>query len=573
MRDAVEGNLIAGNALDGIAISNSDNNFVGGNLVGTDVTGNAVLPNDLNGIFLNLDAGGNVIGGSPRLRNVIAANATSTGIAIDGGGVGNWIASNYVGLGADGSTPLGSYKGITVNNTHGQIIGTNSDGAGDGQEGNVVSGNDQRGIETAGNSEQNVIAGNLIGTGPDGLTRVGSQSYGVTLAGNSKNNVVGTNGDGQSDIFERNVIAGNSGNEVSIQGVGVTGNRVAGNYIGLGIDGTTLVLNGDRGVTIESGASGNIIGTNGDGLGDSIEGNVIGGMTQMGVRITASDDNIVAGNLIGTDKTGLLARPNNIGVVIENGAAGNVVGTNGDGAGDTVERNVISGNTNYGISIRAAGNAVAGNLIGTDRTGAAALPNNASGILIETGVSNTRIGTNNDGTSDGSERNVVSGNANDGIFVLEASENNVIAGNFIGTDITGTIAVGNAASGVRINDSAATIVGGSSVRQRNVISGNDVQGLALDNSVVTVANNHIGADVSGTVLLGNGTYGVLVLGDQGVTTIGGVGQGNVIGGNTIGIQTPSLAPGKSVLIQGNWIGTDMSAQSRSGQRDGRDPRG
>ena len=81
-------------------------------------------------------------------------------------------------------------------------------------------------------------------------------------------------------------------------------------------------------------------------------------------------------------------------------------GPDGDGVGDAAEGNVISGNAWSGIMINHAGtdhNVVAGNLIGTDVTGTAAL-GNSHGVVIEGGAQSNRVGTDGDGLADGSER-------------------------------------------------------------------------------------------------------------------------------------------------------------------------
>ncbi len=484
-----ERNVISGSSEQGIFFYDSDDSTVAGNYIGTDATGNAALANGAAGIFLFWGSDNNTIGGSVAARNVISGNLNSAGIAIDSVGIGpsNWIASNFIGIGANGTTPLPNYKGISINNAGGVIIGTNSDGVNDAVEGNVISANTLHGAEITGNSSGHVIAGNLIGTGPDGLTRVGSQQNGVTLAGNAQSNIVGVDGDGIADAFERNVIAGAGGNEVQLSGAGVIGNRVAGNFIGLGRDGSTLVLNGDRGVTIQSGASGNIIGTNSDGQGDAIEGNVIGGMTQMGVRITASNNNVVAGNLIGTDVTGKLPRGNKSGVQIENGAQGNRIGTDGNGSSDTAERNIISSSVEHGVVVSGAassGNMVAGNFIGTDITGTRLLGNVVSGVTVHAGAGSTTIG----GVGTG---NVISGNGAGVVTdALDTGATVTIQGNWIGTSVSGTLDLGNLGAGVTVGGRA--IVGGVGAGEGNVITHNALGVHVLGNTTTaTIRGNRI----------------------------------------------------------------------------------
>src|SRR5262249_21160903 len=130
----------------------------------------------------------------------------------------------------------------------------------------------------------------------------------------------------------------------------------------------------------------------GDGLlitgsGVTVRGLDIGGFSYpgAGIHITGAGatGNWIDGNFLGTDPTGTQAQPNFCGVLIDAGASQNRIGTDGDGIGDVAERNVISGNSADGILITgydaqynfvvvATGNIVAGNFIGTDITGRAA---------------------------------------------------------------------------------------------------------------------------------------------------------------------------------------------------------
>src|SRR5205085_5520586 len=99
-------------------------------------------------------------------------------------------------------------------------------------------------------------------------------------------------------------------------------------------------------------------------------------------------------------------------------------------------------------------NVVAGNFVGTDWTGASAIANAGQGLAIQSGASNNRIGT--DGNGDGSdvfERNVISGNTSQGIIVQsDNTNNNVIAGNYIGLNAAGTAKVGNGSQGILVQN-------------------------------------------------------------------------------------------------------------------------
>jgi hypothetical protein len=131
-------------------------------------------------------------------------------------------------------------------------------------------------------------------------------------------------------------------------------------------------------------------------------------------------------------------------VLIQSGAANNTIGSSIAGAG-----NVISGNKGAGVHIIGSGssaNVVQGNYIGTEVTGTVALGNSKSGVLIQSGASGNTIGgasavDPSTGRLSGAG-NLISGNLNSGIQ-MEQATGNVVQGNFIGTDVTGEIALGN----------------------------------------------------------------------------------------------------------------------------------
>jgi titin len=173
---------------------------------------------------------------------------------------------------------------------------------------------------------------------------------------------------------------------------------VAGNYLGTNAFGDQALGNGSMGVYVYGGAQDNLVGTNGDGVGDRFERNIISanGIYGVGIQGAGTDDNVVAGNFIGTDVTGTLPLGNlGRGVAIFAGAEGNRIGTNGDGVSDATEKNVISSNTGFGLSISDAGttqNVVAGNFIGTDKSGTQPLGNGQGGVLVYGGAQGNSIG-------------------------------------------------------------------------------------------------------------------------------------------------------------------------------------
>jgi hypothetical protein len=223
---------------------------------------------------------------------------------------------------------------------------------------------------------------------------------------------------------------------------------------------------------------------------------------------------------------GLQIRNCHVGVTITAGAQYNTIG------GTTAsERNVISGNSR-GVDILdsgTSGNTVKGNYIGTDASGTGALPN-GTGVTIKAGAEGNTVG----GTTAG-ERNVISGSDIAGVFISDdPTSGNTVKGNYIGTDATGTSALGNTWGVEIVSVGQANTVGGTTAGERNVISGNGT-GVEIWASTGpnTVEGNYIGTDASGSGALPNDT-GVKIWSRAYDNTIGGTaaGQGNVIAYNT-----------------------------------------
>jgi HYR domain-containing protein len=132
-------------------------------------------------------------------------------------------------------------------------------------------------------------------------------------------------------------------------------------------------------------------------------------------------------------------------------------------------------------------------------------------------------------------------------------DNCTIQDNFIGTDATGTLALPNAEGGVLV-DTSGNLIGGSSVTQRNLISGNSGYGLNLNSGLATnntIQGNFIGTDVSGTATLGNGGAGIRTQGSPSNNTIGSTvaAAGNIIAFN--GGSGVNLLGGSSNAVLGN----------------------
>ncbi len=499
---------------DGITLGGSGTNFVLGNFIGTDPSGTTALGNAHEGI--NVLSPGNVVGGTNAAdRNLISAN-TDAGVYVFFAG-GNMLLGNLIGTGLVGTNSLGNLNdGVVLYNAPGNIIGGAATGAR-----NIVSGNHASGIYIFGTgSTGNTAQGNYIGTDLSGILVVSNGADGVTVQGAANNTIGGPYANAG------NVLSGNGQAGVFLDGPGVTGSVIQGNLIGLGASGTNAVGNRFAGVTMTA-ATNNLIG--GASLG---AGNVISGNKQEGLLIgTNSVGNVVAGNFVGVNATGLSALSNAFNGITIASANSNVIGGT---SADT--RNVISGNGSYGIQIvsGATENVVQGNYIGTDSSGLLALPNQLSGLRIESS-------SNTVGGAASEARNLISGNAQDGIWIItNAASGNVVQGNFIGTGIGGANRLKNGRIGVHISGAPANLIGGTIPGSGNLISANGDAGIYLIASAAVgnvIQGNLVGTDLTGTSPLGN-TFEGIYLELSSSNTIGGniPGAGNLIsGGNTWGV--------------------------------------
>ncbi len=281
--------------------------------------------------------------------------------------------------------------------------------------------------------------------------------------------------------------------------------------------------------------------------GSTIRGLVIGQFSRDGIRVE-SDGNFIVGNFVGTNAEGTASAANGVGV--------HVLGANNTiGGTSATDRNLLSGNTSGGGLVlegaTATGNIVQGNLMGTNASGTAAVPN-IGAVGFVNAADNTIGGTAIDAG------NLLSGNTNDGLVTFgAATAGNIVQGNFIGTNIDGTAALANGRHGVYVLQSGTgNIIGGTTIGAGNVISGNAMAGLLIENSASTVIQGNLfGVDVTGEVELGNVRDGVVIFNGAN-TTIGGAetGAGNVIGGN--GLTGVVIVSSSSNVVQGNSIGTN-----------------
>ncbi len=231
---------------------------------------------------------------------------------------------------------------------------------------------------------------------------------------------------------------------------------------------------------------------------------------------------------------------------------------------------VISGNL-VGVEIDGSAstrNLIEGNFIGTDKAGTADRGNANQGVLIDGASGNTIGGTT------AAARNVIS--ANQWGIQLDGpnATGNLIEGNFIGTDVTGTLPLGNEVVGIVIEGAAINTVGGTTAAASNVISANR-WGIQVNGPTATgnlIEGNLIGTDVTGTIPLGNAVNGVLFTNNASNNTVGGTaaGQGNTIAFNVAAGVSVQSGTGDSILsnsiFSNGQRGIFLSATGNNGQR-------
>jgi CSLREA domain-containing protein len=291
--------------------------------------------------------------------------------------------------------------------------------------------------------------------------------------------------------------------------------------------------------------------------GSVLRGLVINRAVAGAVGIFASNSVTIEGCFLGTDSAGSsVPGPEPFGILIDDGATGVTVGGTAPAA-----RNVISGAQLGGIGFGnddgggGADHVVEGNFIGTNAAGTGALPNDF-GISMAYGVTNSTIG----GTTTAA-RNLISGNTGRGVLISNALgglglTGNVVEGNFIGTDVTGTLPLGNGLYGVEVN-APGNRIGGSASGAGNLIGFNAFGGIAMEGGAdgLVIQGNFFGTDPGGTIALGNLGPAVTVSGSNNLI-IGGVnpGEGNIMAFNGVSNSGGVLMySGTGDTIRGNSI--------------------
>jgi hypothetical protein len=518
-----------------IAESGAGNNRVQGCYLGIDADG-ATAGGTGVGIYIKDGTGGNIIGGTQAAARNIIANS----VQIDYVG-NNTVQGNFIGTNATGTMAIGNGSVIGILMSSGNVIGGAQAGAR-----NVIAGDIQ--VDFA---DATAIQGNYIGTDAVGTAAIGNGA--ISIQGGNNNIIGGT------QAADRNVITG--GIQIEVLS---TGNTIQGNYIGTDASGS-VALGNSSGIFLGENVTNTLIGGTQAGA-----RNVISGNREHGIWIQSTSDNVIQGNYIGTNAAGTAALANggngvhiaDVAVGDEN-SYGNFSRRNKVGGTVAGARNVISGNVGHGVYIENMflenaeqdSNVIQGNYIGTNAAGTAAIGNGGNGVMLNHLTEHTVGGT------EAGARNVISGNAGDGIHLSRCDFGLQVQGNYIGTNATATGAIGNGGDGI-VFESAGGTIGGATAEARNIISGNAANGVhilngeSFNNSGTTVQGNYIGTNGAGTGNVGNRGDGIRLTDTYGIR-IGGIGggEGNRIAfnnGNGVNVVFSSL-PGGGSPIRGNAI--------------------
>lgn len=437
------GNVISGNAGNGVSLHGSYGNVLVDNHIGTNVSGAAALANGLNGILLTDGAGGNIIGGA-------AFVDTSTGAVND--------PTGHLGT----TTPVFVVPPL----------------------GNLVSGNAGNGILITNNAQNNVLKGNFVGTTADGNSAIGNGLNGVFIENSSNNSLIGSEFVNNSFAYY-NVVSGNGGNGLRVSNSNNV--TVQGDFFGIGANNATVVANGQNGILVDGGSQNVQVG------GGIPLGNVAAGNGLNGIYVTDTASGFTSFNTFCGIFAFQGAAPNgNDGILIDSTGGNNLIRTN-----------VCSGNGNNGIEIagNASGVTVDPNIVGLNTTGTTSLANGANGLLItDTAHGNTVGGF----LASIIPQNTFSGNNGYGVAITGAAYDNSVINSAVGFDVFEIAPIPNQAGGVLLATSGThNLIGGVTTDpnepQSNYIGGNRGNGVDFtsDSSGNQLVNNLIGIGRSG----------------------------------------------------------------------------
>jgi hypothetical protein len=386
---------------------------------------------ELVGSYLGPNQPGFSIAASATIRGFVINRFPGAAISFTGNGSGA-VAGCYIGLDPTGTSYLANGGG-GISISTGVGAGAVSVGGTTVADRNVIAG----GISSNAVSGEMTVLGNYLGTDRTGMSRVGPVS---NLDSGGRATIGGTAA-GAGNVIAGPVHLGDG-----------SGGLIQGNLVGLAADGTTPI-----------GAGAIRPWRNGMTTGGSTASarNVIGASTGCGIDLTWGQSSQIIGNYIGTDSTGLVARPN---------AGSGIQISTGYGNGPysfTIAGNVIGGNVGQGIACVAGGDymvtggVIQGNRIGVGADGVLPMPNGSDGISLGSPCKSTTVG------GDGGQ-NVIRNNGGAGIRVT-SSTGFAIRANSI--DGNAGLGIDLGPSGVTPNDPLDSDTGANELQNFPLLSG------------------------------------------------------------------------------------------------------
>jgi hypothetical protein len=439
-------NVISGNTGSGLVLSGSSGDTVAANRIGTNAAGTAAVPNGGDGILLTATARDNEIGGTE-------FTDAKTGQVNNPTGSKGTVTPVFV------VPPLG----------------------------NLVSGNDGDGVAIVNRSRHNTLNGNFIGTTADGDAALGNGDNGVRIDGANATVLAGCKFVNNPFVYY-NVVSGNKRNGLLVTDADAT--VVQGNFFGVGADNTAVVGNGLDGVEVDGSSRNTQVG------GVIPLGNVSADNRLNGIEVAGTASYFTTFNTFG----GLLAFKG----AAPNGRDGLLVTSTG--GHNLVRTNVFSGNAGNGIELagNASGVTIDPNIVGLTTKGNAILANRGDGLLIDGSAHRNTVGGS---TVSVIPQNTFSGNDGYGVRITGSAYGNSVFTSFIGTNVLGTLALGNRRGGVLISGQAhGNAIGAAGKPPVNLISGNTGAGVWLSSGVSynRVIDNYIGLSRAGKPLPNSG---------------------------------------------------------------------
>lgn len=331
-----------------------------------------------------------------RVTSLIVSNFAKSGIDVRDDN--NIVQGCFIGLSPAGTDTMPNQIGIRVLNCKNNLIGGSTE-----QERNIISGNGENGIDIQ-NSPYTLIQGNYIGTDYSGLLAVPNQESGIYLSKSSQCQI------GSVDSNGGNVVSGNLEHGIGLY-TDSDSVLVENNIIGLNASGDDTLCNSENGLVAYGSSHHKFI------------NNIISANSKNGIYCTRSDSLTIQRNLIGTDKSQLIALGNKKdGIYLSSQCYDYLIG-----GPDAEQANIISGNHEQGISLNASKSngchfhQITGNFIGCSKTGIP-LGNGESGIRLKVNACHNQIGPDN----------IITANKKNGIYLSgSATQFNTITQNSI----------------------------------------------------------------------------------------------------------------------------------------------